>query len=148
MSVSGHWWDMYVCGQVAGVHRWANLDHPKRVNNSWTSTCHMHMVWYVGWKNYEALSFGAVAFPAAQVSPLHLCRVSAGAAALALPHGHSQHPLLWQCWAPSPSPAAQPCLPTAVLTCACAWCQLSSFDLGWGLWACVRASPGCVQCLS
>lgn len=51
------WVSMGIGGTCVGrwllslcVQRWASLEHPKRVNNSWTSGCHMHLIWHAGWE--------------------------------------------------------------------------------------------------
>lgn len=145
VSVNGHWWDM--CTSVGRqlvslcVHRWANLEHPKRVNNSWTSSCHMHMIWYVGW---EEMCQGSV---------LQCCHI-ANSSGVTIALGMCT-PFPYFCWCCSPGPPtqaepvqAQPAplavpelgtvpqprctataLFTSVLTSVCGWCLLSEcFD--------------------
>lgn len=130
------------------VHRWANLDHPKRVNNSWTSICHVHMVRYVGWEEM----WGSV---------LWCCHISSSSGVTTAPF-----PCFCWCCSPGPPPQAEPAplavavlgtepLPAAQPCCAhgsahlsvpaASWAALSSAGLGG---PCVPALPGHVQCLS
>lgn len=124
------------------VHRWADLEHPKRANNSWTSPCHVHTVWCVGWEEMWGSVSGAGTFSAAQVSVLHW--------------GHCAHlslrQSLCQC-SPTPgcapAPLHSPC--SAQGSTHLSLCLVSAsggFDPQRGLCAGCLVVTWCVQCLS
>lgn len=124
------------------VHRWAGLEHPKRANNSWTSPCHVHTVWCVGWEGMWGSVSGAGTFSAAQVSVLHW--------------GHCAHlslrQSLCQC-SPTPgcapAPLHSPC--SAQGSTHLSLCLVSAsggFDPQRGLCAGCLVVTWCVQCLS